>query len=152
MAGAVNEGPYGRALERYITRLKRRLQPLSIILYGSTALGTQGVGSDIDLLVISDRLPDNFLERLRILGELNGTTAPIEALGYTPKEFRGMLRRLHATALSAVEDGIAMHDTGFFKEERAFYRRLKRRLHITRVEGGWESRRTPVSHHDSIPV
>jgi predicted nucleotidyltransferase len=145
MAGAMNERPYGWALERYITRLKRRLEPVSIILYGSTALGTQGVGSDIDLLVISDRLPGNFLERLRMLGELNDTTAPIEALGYTPEEFRRMLGRLHPTALSAVEEGVALHDTGFFRGQRAFYRRLKRRLHITRVEDGWESQRIPVS-------
>jgi predicted nucleotidyltransferase len=130
--------PYRRALHRYTARVKRRIGARSIVLYGSAARGTFGAGSDIDILVIAEGLPKNFLERLRILDELRDSTAPIEVLAYTPDEFRRMIEKPHPTALSAIEDGIVLHDDGFFEEMRRRFSEISEKLRIVRVEDGWE--------------
>ncbi|MFN3621903.1 MAG: nucleotidyltransferase domain-containing protein, partial [Nitrososphaerales archaeon] len=119
-------------------KLIRSIKPRSIILYGSVARGTQGVGSDIDLLIISECLPKNFLERLKSVAELNNSTTPIEALAYTPQEFQQMAERLHPTALSALEDGVILFDDGFFQQQRRRYTKTKKKINLIRVEGGWE--------------
>ncbi len=114
------------------------LKPSSIILYGSIAKGEYGVGSDVDLLIISDLLPKDFLNRLKLLSELNSTTAPIEALAYTSTEFKVMLKRLHPMVLSTIEDGIIIYDDGFFKFMKKRSTLLRKRLKIFHVEDGWE--------------
>jgi len=74
---------YRNILERTGVRVKR------IILYGSCALGLSGEDSDIDVVVISDDFGKMDLwERLTLLGQAAATLKkPIEALGYTEKEF-----------------------------------------------------------------
>ncbi|MBS7652723.1 MAG: nucleotidyltransferase domain-containing protein [Candidatus Bathyarchaeia archaeon] len=130
--------PYRRALIRYAARVRRRIGARAIILYGSTARGTFGAGSDIDLLVIAEGLPENFLERIRLLDDLRDSTAPIEVIGYTPEEFSRMIDKPHPTALSAIEDGIVLHDDGFFEEMRRRFSEIRERMRIVRLEDGWE--------------
>ncbi len=74
---------YRKILERAGVRVNR------IILYGSHALGLSREDSDIDLVVISDDFGKMDLwERLTLLGQATATLGkPIEALGYTEKEF-----------------------------------------------------------------
>ncbi|MGQ9469616.1 MAG: nucleotidyltransferase domain-containing protein [Nitrososphaerales archaeon] len=130
--------PYRRAIERYVKRALRKLKPSLIILYGSMAKGNYGVGSDIDLLIISDKLPYNFLDRLKLLNEINPTTAPIEALGYTTKEFEGMLKKRHLTALDALEEGIILYDDGYLMKIKKLFEKIKEELGLVKVEGYWE--------------
>ena len=62
-----------------------------IILFGSYAMGNAREGSDIDVAVISEDFKDmNLLQRLETIGFALGKAKimePIEALGYTKKEF-----------------------------------------------------------------
>lgn len=139
--------PYRRAICRYTARVKRRIGARSIILHGSAARGTFGAGSDIDILVIAEGLPKNFLERLRMLDELRDSTAPIEVLAYTPDEFRRMIEKPHPTALSAIEDGIVLHDDGFFEEMRRRFSEIRERLRIVKVGDGWEIYRNNGLEH-----
>jgi predicted nucleotidyltransferase len=110
--------PYAEEIRIYCKEVLEKLCPRAVILYGSMATGSYGIGSDIDMIVISEKLPKNFLERLSILFELNSTTAPIEPLGYTPKEFLEMITRRHPTALYAVADGKALYDDGFLPKQK----------------------------------
>ena len=137
----MSDRPYAKELDAYCRLAVQRLRPRSIILFGSMATGKYGVGSDIDLLVISEDLPKNFLERLRILAELNQTFAPIQALGYTPEEFLAMLRRRHPTALFAVAEGKALYDDGFFLHAREVFEQVKAEFDLVRTERGWDARR-----------
>jgi len=61
-----------------------------LILYGSYANGRQQQHSDIDIAVISPIFEGKgILKRQELLGEvLYSTGEPVEALGYTPKEYR----------------------------------------------------------------
>ena len=78
-------------VKQYVKELKKlHINPEKILLYGSYAKGTGRTYSDIDLLVISKDFkktnPINRLEKLSIATmPLN---APIEAIGYTPKEIK----------------------------------------------------------------
>jgi len=83
-----------RELQKIIERFKQELKKYKIhtdevIIYGSYAKGNPREDSDIDLIVISKDFENmNLRERLEILGLAAGHIfEPIEALGYTPKEF-----------------------------------------------------------------
>lgn len=132
--------PYVDEIEIYRELVVQKLKPRSVILFGSIATGEYGAGSDVDILIISDELPRDFLERLRVLSELNPTMAPIEAFGYTPAEFLRMLERRHPTALYAVADGKPLHDDGFFIEAKRTFERVKAKFDLVRVDRGWDAR------------
>ncbi len=51
----------------YAERLRAGLGEASVFLYGSVARGDFNMASDLDLLVVSSRLPAEPLERLRLL-------------------------------------------------------------------------------------
>lgn len=129
---------YRREIARYVQRVVKHLQPEGVVLYGSRATGSYGEGSDIDIVVVADNLPADFLERLSILAELNRSTAPIEAMGYTRREFCRMLRKRHPTALYALEEGKVLFDRGFIREMRLRFGKMKRDLGLVAVEGGWD--------------
>ena len=133
--------PYEIEIQVFCKNVVEKLSPRSIILYGSMATGKFGAGSDINIIVISENLPENFLERLRELFELNTTTAPIEPLGYKPSEFLKMIMKRHPTALYAVSDGKPLYDDGFFAEARKLFEAVKNKFDIVRIEHGWEARR-----------
>ena len=78
-------------IRKFIAVLKSRgIRVTRLILYGSYARGTAKSYSDIDLAVISpDFKGKGILKRQELLGEtVFEADAPIEALGYTPEEYR----------------------------------------------------------------
>lgn len=127
--------PYRRKIKRYVNRVIKCLQPKLIMLYGSVATKTYGVGSDIDILVISNQLPKNFLERMKILYELNIENAPIDIVGYTSQEFERMILKLHPTALSALTEGIPIYDEGYYREAKRILSQMKLKVGKLSVNG-----------------
>ena len=106
-----------RALQlarEYVRRLKEVVGPLSGILYGSFARGDFNLGSDIDVLIISDSLPEHPMKRMEFL--YHYIESGIEPKGYTRDEFRKMLKSHNATALNALREGMVLWDDGFLKE------------------------------------
>lgn len=79
------------AVKEYEDQLRRHnIHITKIILYGSYAKGRPKTYSDIDLIIISPDL-SRFapLKRQELLAELTmNIDAPLEVIGYTPKEFR----------------------------------------------------------------
>jgi len=133
------EVPYKEALRAYLKKLLDRLTPRFVVLFGSVVRGDFGVGSDIDVLIVSEDLPRDFDERLRLLFNLNPSTAPLEPVGYTPKEFKDLLKRRHPTALYAMDEGIPLYDDGSYLEMKRLFERLKVELKLVKGEGGWYS-------------
>jgi len=66
-----------------------KLNPQAIILFGSFATDDINEGSDIDILVIAD-FRAGFLDRIKLLLDLNRFGLPIEPIGYTAAEFDKM--------------------------------------------------------------
>ena len=128
--------PYKKEIDKYMQILKEKLNPKLIILHGSIARGTFGVGSDVDILVISDELPKNFNKRLKLLYLLDETSAPIDIKGYTTKEFQRMVLRGHPLALDALEEGIVLFaDEDYLREIKKLFVHAKKKF--KRIEKGW---------------
>jgi uncharacterized protein len=109
---------YQAELEQFCRRIEVAFQPDCIILHGSMARNTDTVASDIDIIVIADTLPQNFLERLYQLNRLRNGTAPIEAVGYTRAEWEKMIDHFHLTALEALHWGIPLRGDELFGQWR----------------------------------
>jgi len=69
---------------------RHKIRIAKAILYGSYARGNPSSHSDIDLIVVSSDLARfRPLERQEMLARLTmNIDAPLEVIGYTPKEFR----------------------------------------------------------------
>ena len=128
--------PYYEDIMEYAERVKMKLKPKLLVIFGSIAKGDFGVGSDVDILIVSDLLPKNFQKRLKILFLLNDTFAPIEPVGYTSEEFKKMISKRHPTALDAIHDGIILHkDEKYEKEIRNLFKEVTGK--VRREEFGW---------------
>jgi hypothetical protein len=76
-------------IERYKNKVIQELKPKKIILFGSLARGDFNEGSDVDLIVISDWQED-FLDRIKVLLDMNQFGLPLEPIGYTEEELEKM--------------------------------------------------------------
>lgn len=92
----------------YVERLTRVLGRASAVAYGSVVRGDFHRGSDIDILIVSDALPEGVLERLRVLYSV--ATGREEPKGYRPAEFERMRARRHPTIVAALEAGRVLRD------------------------------------------
>ncbi|GAB6101457.1 hypothetical protein JCM16138_06800 [Thermococcus atlanticus] len=130
------ELPYWGDIQEYVEALKGALRPKLILLYGSLARGTFGLGSDIDILVISENLPKSPNERLKLLYELDRTRAPIDAKTYTPGEVKKMFLKGHPLIMDALSDGKILYaDEDYLRELMAMFKVARRKFR--RFERGW---------------
>ena len=92
----------------YAEALRQKLGPLTAVVYGSVARGDFHLGSDVDLLIISEGLPDNPLVRMELL--YAEVEPPLEPKGYIPAEFHALLARNQPAIREAWERGIVVID------------------------------------------
>jgi len=78
-----------KKIDAYKNHLVEKLNPEKILLFGSFARGDFNECSDIDLLVIHD-WKEAFLDRIKVLLDLNEAGLPLEPVGYTREEFNRM--------------------------------------------------------------
>ncbi len=124
-------------LKEYSNTLSSLIGDFTGILYGSMARGDNNVWSDIDFLVISDKLPDNPLERLEFLYSL--TEIPIEVKGYTKNEFLRMIEKRNPLALDALVEGQVILDDGFWKIAKTKFEETKKKYELIREKKRWVS-------------
>lgn len=93
---------------RYAEEARRRLGPCAVYLIGSFARGDFHDGSDIDLVVVSEGLPEDFHDRLRLLSSFR--EPGMQPIGYTPEEFARIRKRNHPTAWACETEGIRLAD------------------------------------------
>lgn len=115
-------------LKAFVERIAAYLEgEATVILFGSYARGDYNLASDFDLVVISDRIKGNPLERTRELYKLNEEFLPVDIIAYTEEEFLKALENLSPSALDAVAEGRVLHDNGFYKAARKKFEELKKR-------------------------
>jgi len=78
-----------KKIDIYRDTVAEKLNPEKIILFGSFASGDYNEGSDIDMLVIHN-WKEGFLDRIKVLLDLNEDGLPLEPIGYTSEEFSAM--------------------------------------------------------------
>jgi hypothetical protein len=106
----------------YAEKLRERLGQLTAIVYGSVSRGDFNLGSDVDVLIISEGLPHHPLERMEVLYSCH--EPPLEPKGYTDTEFRTLLAKRNPVLVNLLEEGIVVTDdlglahTNQFKEAK----------------------------------
>ncbi|MCZ7394164.1 MAG: nucleotidyltransferase domain-containing protein [Candidatus Methanoperedens sp.] len=126
-------------LMEYSKAVSSKLGKFTGVLYGSMARGDYNVWSDIDFLVISDKLPENPLERLEFLYSLTDT--PIEVKGYTRNEFLKMIEQRNPIALDALVEGKVIVDDGFWEVAKNKFEDVKKRYELVKEPKRWVSMR-----------
>lgn len=76
----------------------------AVVVVGSVARGDFNAWSDIDVLVVAERLPDHPVERLRAVG--SPAAGGIEAVVWTPHEWTVQRRRGNPLAAEAATHGV----------------------------------------------
>lgn len=82
-------GEIAEQIEQYCQEIVSKLDPQTVVLFGSFATEDVNEGSDIDIMVIAD-FRVGFLDRIKLLLDLNHFGLPIEPIGYTAEEFASM--------------------------------------------------------------
>ncbi len=124
-------------LKEYSKVISSEIGVFTGVLYGSMARGDYNVWSDIDFLVISDKLPENPLKRLEFLYSLTDT--PIEVKGYTRKEFLQMMEKRNPLALDALVEGKVVVDDGFWETAKIKFEDVKKRYELVKGDKCWIS-------------
>jgi predicted nucleotidyltransferase len=90
----------------HVEQIAGRLQLVGAAVAGSVARGDFNVWSDVDVVVVSDGLPEAGPARAAVLGD--AAPAGIELHGYTTSEFARALDRGDRLAREAVEHGVLL--------------------------------------------
>jgi predicted nucleotidyltransferase len=143
-----------RILKEYSKVVSSNLGEFTGVLYGSVARGDYNLWSDIDFLIISDKLPENPLKRLEFLYSL--TEMPIEVKGYTRNEFLKMIEKRNPIALDSFVEGKIIVDDGFWEIARIKFEEVKKRYELVKEPKRWVSMNMKRSflkeHEELIPV
>jgi len=95
-------------IEEYCQEVVSKLNPQAVILFGSFASGDINEASDIDIVVIAD-FQVSFLDRIKLLLDLNRFGLPIEPVGYTVAEFRKMKQAGNPFIAEVVDKGKVLY-------------------------------------------
>ncbi len=96
----------------YVEGLQSRLPIVAAAVVGSVARGDFNVWSDLDILLVAESLPHRLLDRLQ---ELMVEAPPrVEAIGFTPHEFRSEMRKGNPLVLEALGRGVPLKGKEFF--------------------------------------
>lgn len=97
----------------HVERFARRRPVTAAAVVGSVARGDFNVWSDVDVVIVVEGLPERAPERGRLLA----IDAPprVQAVGFTPEEFRAALAAGNPLAREAVERGVALAGESFLQ-------------------------------------
>lgn len=95
----------------HLHRLSTRLPIVAAAVVGSVARGDFNVWSDVDLVVVCDRLPARIPDRGAALSA--GAPPGVQTVGFTREEFHRAVRRGDPLARSAVGEGIVLGGRAF---------------------------------------
>lgn len=84
-----HRGKVAEQIEQYCQELVSKLDPQMVVLFGSLATDDINEGSDVDIMVVAD-FRVGFLDRIKLLLDLNHSGLPIEPIGYTMQELTRM--------------------------------------------------------------
>jgi len=105
-------------VDQIMTRKAEPVKVLARAVIGSVARADFNQASDIDMIIISDNLPDNPLARSELL--YRDIPPKIEPKAFTPAEFRQMVEKKNPLAVSALTYGVVLCDTdGLFERGKS---------------------------------
>lgn len=99
-------------VRRLVAAIRRRYRPRRIILFGSAAQKGRKRIHDLDLLIIKATRASHARRSADIYGVIDGVqrTYPVDAVVYTPREFRQRLELGDPFLLRIATDGLVLYD------------------------------------------
>lgn len=104
-----------RAEQAYLVELARDYERglglagvRAVVVFGSVARGDFNLGSDVDVLVVADDLPERLADRLVLV---SSPVARVQALGWTSNDLATQLRRRDPIAVEIYETGLVIQGT-----------------------------------------
>jgi predicted nucleotidyltransferase len=95
-------------------RIVELTRPRPVILFGSQARGTAGKGSDLDFLIVRDRLEVEPWSRRREIGRIRrglpSVGLPIDLLLYTPEEVERWRHTTNHVVSEALREGRILYE------------------------------------------
>ncbi len=126
-----------KGIKKFCKNIIKVMQPNCIILYGSLARGDFNERSDVDVIVISSKLPKNYYKRAELLFNMVETLDPIEPLGFTPDEFIKMIKNRHCTSIFALKEGKALYGKDYFLFLKEIHEKIINQHKIIKGDSAW---------------
>lgn len=92
----------------YVEALSRRIEIAAAIVAGSVARGDFNVWSDVDVIVVAERLPPRVPDRMALL--LADAPGGVQPVGFTPSELERARSRGNPLVLDADQHGVVIVD------------------------------------------
>lgn len=102
--------------KKYLKGIGEKIGLKLAIMFGSYAKNTYSYGSDIDMLLVAEKLPEKPKDRPQILLDPN-LEVYIEPFAYTEEEFDKMVRENHPIAKEALKNGKIIYITPDYKKK-----------------------------------
>ena len=106
----LSKNRFHKEIRNIVKQLLRVYQPEKIILFGSIANGEIKEGSDIDLFIIKNDVPDFGVDRIRQLDTLIKYKLATDFIVYRPEEVRDRLELGDPFIKNIFEDGKVLYD------------------------------------------
>jgi len=106
--------PWRSDLVAYLSQLLAVIKPRCVLLFGSAATGEWDAYSDIDVLIISDDLPEEFLGAQRIL--YRPRRGRVQPFGYTSRMIEEMAKEGNSFLWNALTDAIPLFGERYYSK------------------------------------
>ena len=93
-----------------VARIRKRINPDRIILFGSRAKGEARPDSDFDILIIMESKKPRFKRSASIYAELADLPVEIDAVVYTPDEVDEWEDVSESLVSSAIREGVVLYE------------------------------------------
>ena len=105
-----------------------------VLLFGSRAKRDFSRDSDIDLLIVSQNLPDVRERTLKFFSN----RLPVQPFVMTPEELQERIEKLDFLIFDAFEDGVILFSDTDMEHIKDLLRKSKERFRLVRVKDGWK--------------
>jgi predicted nucleotidyltransferase len=107
--GIIEDRRIEEKLRRVLHRVIEAMAPQEVWLFGSFARGDWHELSDVDLLIVAE-VEGRFIDRDLMLSDINDTGLPVQAVIYTPEEYRELVAAEQSFVMGALEDGVKLYE------------------------------------------
>jgi predicted nucleotidyltransferase len=96
--------------DEIVSRIRKRVNPKRIILFGSRAKGEERLDSDYDILVILESEKPRYKRSGPLYAELADLPIEIDAVVYTPEEVAEWRNVSESLISTAIRDGVVLYE------------------------------------------
>lgn len=103
---------FQKEIQHIVRQLVKLYKPKKIILFGSLARGNFKKGTDIDLFIIKEDVPEFGVDRIRQLDTLIKYKIATDFIVYKPQEVKKILRSGDPFLKSIIKEGRVLYEGG----------------------------------------